>query len=46
MFIVVSVFFTIAVVELAIIIWLIICLLDELKELGHHKPRPIPRTCL
>lgn len=46
MIIAVSILLTIVTIELAVLIWLIICLLNEVKNLGHHKPRPHPRTCL
>lgn len=47
MFIVVPILFSIVAIELAIIIWLLIHLLHEVKELEHHKkPHPQPRPCL
>lgn len=46
MFIVVSILFSVVAIELAILIWLLISVLHELKELEHHKKPPHPRTCL
>lgn len=37
MLVVVSIFFPIIVIELAVIIWLLIRILHELEELEHHK---------
>lgn len=46
MLIVVSILVSIATIELAVIIWLLICLLKDLNELEHHKKPPHPRPCL
>jgi len=46
MLIVVSILFSVVIIELAVIIWLIISLLHELEKSEHHKRPPQPHTCL
>lgn len=47
MVIVVPIFISIVAIELAIIIWLLLCILHELKKCcDHKKPHPHPQPCL